>query len=76
MTLSDGAAVVLGPGGVVGTAWLLGLAAGLRRDGLDLADAGLIVGTSAGPSLPPAATRGASPSCPSGPAHGCGRTRT
>ncbi|MCK9902556.1 patatin [Parafrankia colletiae] len=48
MTLSDGAAVVLGPGGLVGTAWLLGLAAGLRRDGVDLADAGLIVGTSAG----------------------------
>ncbi|MEW2356214.1 patatin-like phospholipase family protein [Spirillospora sp. NPDC029432] len=41
-------AVVLGPGGPVGTAWLLGLAAGLRHAGADLARADLIVGTSAG----------------------------
>ncbi|MEU7895742.1 patatin-like phospholipase family protein [Nonomuraea sp. NPDC049152] len=41
-------ALVLGPGGVVGTAWLAGLAVGLRRAGVDLADADLIVGTSAG----------------------------
>ncbi|RBQ13828.1 patatin-like phospholipase family protein [Spongiactinospora rosea] len=41
-------AVVLGPGGPVGTAWLLGLAAGLRRAGVDLADADLLIGTSAG----------------------------
>lgn len=41
-------AVVLGPGGPVGTAWLAGLAAGLRREGVDLGAAGLIVGTSAG----------------------------
>ncbi|MFP3966091.1 patatin-like phospholipase family protein [Actinomadura fulvescens] len=41
-------AVVLGPGGPVGTAWLLGLAAGLRREGADLARADLLVGTSAG----------------------------
>ncbi|GLY89934.1 patatin-like phospholipase family protein [Actinoallomurus iriomotensis] len=41
-------AVVLGPGGVVGTAWLAGLAAGLRREGVDLGTADLIVGTSAG----------------------------
>jgi NTE family protein len=41
-------AVVLGPGGPVGTAWLAGLAAGLRRAGVDLGSAGLIVGTSAG----------------------------
>ncbi|MDP9869540.1 MULTISPECIES: patatin-like phospholipase family protein [Streptosporangium] len=41
-------ALVLGPGGVVGTAWLAGLAVGLRRTGVDLADADLIVGTSAG----------------------------
>ncbi|MCW2884781.1 MAG: hypothetical protein QOE54_1230 [Streptosporangiaceae bacterium] len=45
---SVGRAVVLGPGGVVGTAWLAGLANGLRRDGVDLAEADLIVGTSAG----------------------------
>jgi hypothetical protein len=31
---------VLGPGGVVGTAWMTGLASGLRRDGVDLAETG------------------------------------
>ncbi|MUN37947.1 patatin-like phospholipase family protein [Actinomadura litoris] len=41
-------ALVLGPGGVVGTAWMVGLAHGLRRVGVDLAEADLIVGTSAG----------------------------
>jgi NTE family protein len=41
-------AVVLGPGGPVGTAWLAGLAAGLRGEGVDLGAADLIVGTSAG----------------------------
>ncbi|MEW2417403.1 patatin-like phospholipase family protein [Streptomyces sp. NPDC046866] len=41
-------ALVLGPGGHVGTAWLAGLAYGLRRDGVDLGEADLIVGTSAG----------------------------
>jgi NTE family protein len=41
-------AVVLGPGGPVGTAWLAGLAAGLRRERVDLGAADLIVGTSAG----------------------------
>ncbi|MCX4092559.1 patatin-like phospholipase family protein [Nocardia sp. alder85J] len=40
--------VVLGPGGVPGTAWLFGLITGLRRAGIDLADADTIVGTSAG----------------------------
>jgi NTE family protein len=33
---------------VLGTAWLAGLAAGLRREGFDLGKADLIVGTSAG----------------------------
>ncbi|MEV0534284.1 patatin-like phospholipase family protein [Kitasatospora sp. NPDC050463] len=41
-------ALVLGPGGVVGTAWAAGLAHGLRRAGVDLGGADLIVGTSAG----------------------------
>lgn len=41
-------ALVLGPGGPVGTAWMAGLAVGLRRAGVDLAEADLIVGTSAG----------------------------
>lgn len=46
--MTVGSAVVLGPGGPVGTAWLAGLAAGLRRAGVDLGAADLIVGTSAG----------------------------
>ncbi|RAG84126.1 patatin-like phospholipase family protein, partial [Streptacidiphilus pinicola] len=41
-------ALVLGPGGPVGTAWLTGLLLGLRRHGVDLAEADLTVGTSAG----------------------------
>src|ERR1700733_10358513 len=41
-------AVVLSGGGRAGAAWMLGLAAGLRDVGVDLADADLIVGTSAG----------------------------
>lgn len=40
--------LVLGPGGVLGTAWMAGLAAGLRRAGVDLGEADLTVGTSAG----------------------------
>jgi NTE family protein len=43
-----GRAVVLGPGGPIGTAWMAGLAHGLRRAGVNLAEADLIVGTSAG----------------------------
>nr|WP_234342407.1 patatin-like phospholipase family protein [Streptomyces sp. NRRL B-3648] len=41
-------ALVLGAGGLVGTAWTAGLACGLRRGGVDLGEADLIVGTSAG----------------------------
>ncbi|KIZ19257.1 patatin-like phospholipase family protein [Streptomyces natalensis] len=41
-------AVVLGAGGVVGTAWMAGLVGGLRGNGVDLAEADLTVGTSAG----------------------------
>lgn len=40
--------LVLGSGGPVGTAWMAGLAWGLRREGVDLGEADLIVGTSAG----------------------------
>lgn len=43
-----GSALVLGPGGPAGTAWMAGLAEGLRREGVDLSAADLIVGTSAG----------------------------
>ncbi|MFC5181373.1 patatin-like phospholipase family protein [Actinomadura harenae] len=48
MTTSTDIALVLGPGGPVGTAWLIGLGNGLRRAGADLARADLVVGTSAG----------------------------
>lgn len=41
-------ALVLGPGGHVGTAWTAGLAHGLRGLGVDLGAADLVVGTSAG----------------------------
>jgi NTE family protein len=41
-------ALVLGGGGTIGVAWLTGLAAGLAETGLNLADADLFVGTSAG----------------------------
>lgn len=45
---SGGRAVVFGGGGLVGTAWLFGLIAGLRDAGVDLANADLVIGTSAG----------------------------
>jgi NTE family protein len=41
-------ALVLGGGAIAGLAWMAGLASGLRRERVDLADADLIVGTSAG----------------------------
>jgi NTE family protein len=41
-------ALVLGGGGITGIAWELGLLAGLHRLGAGLADADLIIGTSAG----------------------------
>jgi len=44
----DKRALVLGGGGVTGAAWELGLIAGLVAEGIDLAAADLIVGTSAG----------------------------
>jgi NTE family protein len=43
-----GRALVLGGGGVTGVAWELGLLAGLAELGVDLTDADLVVGTSAG----------------------------
>ena len=39
---------MLGGGGVTGVAWELGILAGLREQGLDLTDAGIVIGTSAG----------------------------
>ena len=41
-------ALVLGGGGITGIAWEIGLVAGLADLGVDLAGAGLVVGTSAG----------------------------
>lgn len=41
-------ALVLGGGGAVGNAWLIGVVAGLLDGGLDVTDADLVVGTSAG----------------------------
>ncbi|MDI6099503.1 patatin-like phospholipase family protein [Actinoplanes sp. NEAU-A12] len=47
----DGKALVLGGGGVTGVAWEVGLLHGLAEHGVDLTDAGLFVGTSAGSSV-------------------------
>jgi NTE family protein len=41
-------ALVLGGGGVTGVAWELGVLEGLRRAGVDLSDADVVLGTSAG----------------------------
>jgi NTE family protein len=41
-------ALVLGGGGITGIAWELGMLAGLAEHGVDLRDADLVVGTSAG----------------------------
>lgn len=41
-------ALVLGGGGVAGIAWATGIAAGLARQGVDIAQADVVIGTSAG----------------------------
>ena len=41
-------ALVLGGGGSVGNAWLIGVLAGLQDGGLDPTDVDLVIGTSAG----------------------------
>ncbi|UAJ77805.1 patatin-like phospholipase family protein [Leifsonia sp. ZF2019] len=43
-----GTALVLGGGGSAGNAWLIGVLAGLAEGGVDVTDADLVVGTSAG----------------------------
>ncbi len=48
MSQRSAKALVLGGGGVTGVAWELGLLAGFAEAGLSLADADLVVGTSAG----------------------------
>lgn len=45
---THGRALVLGGGGSAGNAWLIGVLAGLCDAGLDVTDADLVVGTSAG----------------------------
>src|SRR4051794_19732755 len=53
-------ALVLGGGGATGNAWLIGVIAGLFDAGLDVTEADLIIGTSAG-STAGAQTTGAPP---------------
>src|SRR5689334_16577719 len=53
-------ALVLGGGGVTGVAWELGVVSALLDAGIDLADADLIVGTSAGSAVAAQITSGAS----------------
>jgi NTE family protein len=47
-TTAGGRALVLGGGGGAGNAWLIGVIAGLFEAGLDVTEADLIIGTSAG----------------------------
>jgi len=47
-TAVSGRALVLGGGGSTGNAWLIGVLAGLADAGLDVTDADLVIGTSAG----------------------------
>jgi NTE family protein len=57
---ADARALVLGGGGSAGNAWLIGVIAGLFDAGLDVTEADLIIGTSAG-STAAAQITGASP---------------
>lgn len=54
-------ALVLGGGGVAGIAWSAGLLAGLEREGVSVADADLVVGTSAGSVVGAWLTTGVAP---------------
>ena len=47
-TVASERALVLGGGGAAGNAWLIGVIAGLFDAGLDVTEAELIIGTSAG----------------------------
>jgi NTE family protein len=51
MADATGRALVLGGGGVVGIAWETGVLVGLREGGIDVTDADLVVGTSAGSTV-------------------------
>jgi NTE family protein len=80
-------ALVLGGGGSTGNAWLIGVIAGLFDAGLDVTDADLVIGTSAGstaaaqmagatPTELLAAILAAAPRQPTGPAGGRVPTRS
>ena len=60
MPAAGGRALVLGGGGSTGNAWLIGVIAGLFDAGLDVTDADLVIGTSAG-STAAAQMAGAAP---------------
>ncbi len=60
MPRSGERALVLGGGGSTGNAWLIGVMAGLSEAGLDVTDADLVIGTSAG-STAAAQLSGATP---------------
>jgi NTE family protein len=51
MNRTSDKALVLGGGGVAGIAWMTGVLAGLADEGIDVRDAGLVVGTSAGSAV-------------------------
>lgn len=61
VSAADERALVLGGGGSAGNAWLIGVIAGLYDAGLDVTEADLIIGTSAG-STAAAQITGANPS--------------
>jgi NTE family protein len=54
-------ALVLGGGGLTGIGWMWGVLAGLAEAGLDLRDADLVVGTSAGSVVGPSVAQGLDP---------------
>jgi NTE family protein len=61
-------ALILGGGGSVGIAWEQGLIAGLKSGGVDLAEADIIVGTSAGSIVGSQLAAGTVPQQPAAPA--------
>lgn len=58
--MAAGSALVLGGGGVTGIAWTVGLLHGLAEHGVDLTDADVVVGTSAGAAVGAQITTGRS----------------
>jgi NTE family protein len=60
VTEKSGRGLVLGGGGITGIAWETGIVAGLLEAGIDLTDADLVIGTSAGSVVGAQLTGGAS----------------